>query len=241
MSSKSSRTPQNSGGQVVVQLDARLFYGVVAVIGVLAIFFIAFFLGRLSTGGGSATVSQQPIYQQVPATGGQTLQVQPGTQQQIQIPQGTGAQPGVAQVQGGQQAPFQAGQDPNKLRPADPAKVPIAADAPRLALPELVEKDYNWDFGSISPNEPAEKVFKLKNVGNKDLKISNVTSSCGCTAALVSENTIPAGQEAQLRVTYDPRVNKDKNAPITRYIDILSNDPAADQVRFTITAFVRDQ
>ncbi|MSP11367.1 MAG: DUF1573 domain-containing protein [Chloroflexi bacterium] len=239
MSSKSSRTPPNSGGQVVVQLDARLFYGVVAVIGVLAIFFIAFFLGRLSSGGGAAS---QPVYQNpaqvVPQ--GQTLQVQPGTQQQIQIPQSTGAQPGVAQVQGGQQPP-QAGQDPNKLRPADPAKVAIAPDAPRLALPELVEKDYNWDFGSISPNEPAEKVFKLKNIGNKDLKITNVTSSCGCTAALVSENTIPAGQEAQLRVTYDPRVNKDKNAPITRYIDILSNDPAADQVRFTITAFVRDQ
>jgi hypothetical protein len=32
-----------------------------------------------------------------------------------------------------------------------------------------------------------------------------------------------------------------ERGPITRYIDILSNDPAAPQVRFVITANVLDQ
>jgi hypothetical protein len=130
-------------------------------------------------------------------------------------------------------------QDPNLLKPADES-VPIG-DNPRLALPDLVATNFNWDFGSIPPNAPVEKVFTVKNVGTKELDISNVTSSCGCTAALISDKKLAPGAEGQLRVTYDPRVNKDAGKPITRYVDILSNDPAAKQVRFTITANVLAQ
>jgi len=51
---------------------------------------------------------------------------------------------------------------------------------------------------------------------------------------------VPAGGETQLRVSYDPRIRKDTGA-LTRYVDVLSNDPAAPQVRFTIMAFVLSQ
>jgi hypothetical protein len=178
-------------------------------------------LGRLTTS------SPQPQMAVVP-------------QQQIPLTQQQGQQPlQIQQVPPAQVPPLTQGRDPNLMKPAGD-DVPIG-DNPRLALPELAETDYNWDFGDIGPEEPVENVFTLKNVGTKELVIDRVTSSCGCTAALLSDKTIAPGEEAKLRVAYDPRVNKDRGRAITRYVDVLSNDPAAPQVRFTITAYVREQ
>lgn len=219
--SKTGKVARGSG-QVVIQLDQRLFYGIIAVIGIVAIFFVGLMLGRLTTAS-----PQQPQTAAFP-------------QQQVPLAQQQGQPLQVQQVQPGQQVPpFTQGRDPNLLKPAGD-DVPIG-DNPRLTLPDLVDTDYNWDFGDIGPEEVAEKVFTVKNTGTQDLVIDRVTSSCGCTAALLSEKTIPPGDEAQLRVSYDPRVNKDRGKAITRYVDILSNDPAAPQVRFTITAYVREQ
>jgi len=212
------KEPRTSGGQIVIQLDQRLFYGVIAVIGIVAIFLVGLMLGRLTSQATpqpqTATFAQQPI-PQLQQPGQQPLQLQ-----QVQPP------------------PFSEGRDPNLLKPAGD-DVPIG-DNPRLALPELVETDYNWDFGDIGPNETVEKVLSIKNTGTKELVIDRAMSSCGCTAALLSDKTIAPGEETQLRVSYNPAQYKDQGK-ITKYVDVLSNDPAAPQVRFTITAFVKEQ
>jgi len=214
---------ENGGTQVVIKLDQRVFYGLVAIIGVLGVFVVGVFLGRMLSGSSrqTAQLDRAAILQQM--------------QQQ--------AQPG--QVQPGQAQPFQA--QPGQANPfpqAVPAAKPPAGedvpigDNPRLAIPELADKNYTYDFGDIGPEEKVEKTFTIKNIGTKDLVIQDVSSSCGCTAALISEDVIPPGGEAQLLVTYDPRVNKDKGTFVTRKVRIRSNDPAAPLAEFTITANV---
>jgi len=217
--SKARKAAATGSGQVVIRVDQRLFYGLIAVIGIVAIFFIGLMLGRITS------PTPQPQTAALP-------------QQQVPLAQQQGQPLQVQQIPPGQVPPFTDDRDPNLLRPAGD-DVPIG-DNPRLALPDLVETDFNWDFGEIGPNDKVEEVLTIKNTGAKELVIDRATSSCGCTAALLSDKTIAPGEEAQLRVQYDPAQYKDRGA-VTKYVDVLSNDPAAPQVRFTITAFVQDQ
>ncbi|MFQ6058718.1 MAG: DUF1573 domain-containing protein [Anaerolineae bacterium] len=208
---KAKRT--SGSGQVVIRLDQRLFYGIVAVLGVLAVFFVGLWLGRAtlgSPGRSQAALPQQPL-------GQQAVPMQPGAEQAVPPWQG--------ETQAQMKATWPAGDS-----------MPIG-DNPRLALPELKEVNYTYDFGDIAPDQIVEKTFKVVNQGPKDLVIEDVSSSCGCTAALLSEDTIPPGGEAELRVTYDPRVNKDTGF-IQRKVRIKSNDPAAPLVEFTVAANV---
>jgi len=208
---------ENGGTQVVIRLDQRVFYGLVAIVGVLGVFVVGVFLGRMLSG--SSRVAQFTPGQ------AQQFQVQPG-QQQFQV------QPG----QPGQVNPFQQPAQSQASPPAG-ADVPIG-DNPRLAIPELEASNYVYDFGDIGPQQKVEKTFIIKNIGTKDLNIQDVSSSCGCTAALISENVIPPGGQAELLVTYDPRVNKDQGTFVTRKVRIRSDDPAAPLAEFSITANV---
>jgi hypothetical protein len=138
------------GGDVVIHIDQRAFFGLIAVVGIVAIFAIGLWLGRsLSSAGGLPVASQR-----APAAAQQQPQLQP----QQQLPPG------------GQ------GVDPNLLRPAG-ASVPIG-DNPRLALPTLEATDYVLDFGDISPSQPPiEEVVMVRNVGTKELVIDQTTAS----------------------------------------------------------------
>ena len=119
--------------------------------------------------------------------------------------------------------------------------VPFGTD-PRVTIPDIKDKAYTFDFGEVKPDQKVEKVLQLKNDGKSDLIIDNVSASCGCTAAVVSDDKVAAGQATDLRIGYDPRVNKDAGKFITRKVqekfhfadapnDIKTQD-------FTITANV---
>lgn len=212
-----------SGGQVVIRLDARLFYALLAGTAFLLALSLVFFVGlKLGQRGRQpVAIPQQPAAFQ-----------QPGIQQ---------VQPGVVQLQPGQaqQAPF----DQPAVRQARlPAgdEVPIG-DNPRLALPELAQTNYVYDFGKVPPDEVVETKIKVENKGTKPLVIKSVRASCGCTAANTGEDTIPPGESTELRVTYDPTYNNDAGKQITRQVMIESNDPAAPVVEFTIRADVQTQ
>lgn len=145
-----ARDRRATGNQVVIHVDQKVLFALLGLIGIVAIFFVGLTLGRVSSGASpQQTAVQAPLTSQ-PA---QPLQVQ----------------------QGQQPPPFAPGTDPNLLRPAGD-DIPIG-DNPRLAIPELVPLDFNWDFGDIRPDQAVEKVFTVKNTGTKPLEITKVTSS----------------------------------------------------------------
>jgi len=213
------QTQTSDAGGVVIQVDARAFLALVGVIGLVVIFGVGVLLGRALSpkAGPVAPVARAPFQSQQVAPG-QSFSVQPGQQDA---------------------SPFQ-GEVQSAARPPAGDEVPIG-DNPRLAIPELADKNYTYDFGDIPPDRKVEKTFTIVNKGTKDLVIYDVSSSCGCTAALVDKDTIPPGESADILVTYDPRVNKDQGRFITRKVRIKSNDPAAPLAEFTITANVLNQ
>jgi hypothetical protein len=93
----------------------------------------------------------------------------------------------------------------------------------------------SFDFGNIPPTAPVEHEFTVANKGGKDLNISNVRSTCGCTAAVVGHQLLKPGESTKLKVTFDPR---GRSGPQQKPVIISSNDPKSPQKTITITCVV---
>jgi hypothetical protein len=128
------------------------------------------------------------------------------------------------------------------------------SDAPRIVIPETKR-----DLGTVSQSQGMVTTeFMLKNEGQSDLVIDKLSSSCGCTSgSLVYQDqvgprfymaghgyeepdaswqvAIAPGDEAIVKVYYDPTVHTDLTGPVTRTVSIHSNDPVDFETKITIT------
>ena len=98
---------------------------------------------------------------------------------------------------------------------------------------EIVEKLH--DFGNATEGEKLTYVFKVKNSGTGPLLIDRVTTSCGCTAAVLKDKEVLPGGEGQIEVTFDTnRRGGDNHKTIT----IFSNDSTNPRAELEIRANV---
>lgn len=119
---------------------------------------------------------------------------------------------------------------PNPNAPGQPveASVPQA----NVDLPVL-----SWDWGDIARVPPVQQTFPIQNTGDQPLLITNVVTSCGCTTAHLSSSVIPAGQRADLLVTFDPNFHE-TSGPVTRLVWLETNDPDLPVVELRLDANV---
>lgn len=59
------------------------------------------------------------------------------------------------------------------------------------------------DFGVIPQGKPVSIEFKFTNSGDAALLITDVVTSCGCTASDYPKEPIPAGKSSTIKVTYN--------------------------------------
>ena len=91
------------------------------------------------------------------------------------------------------------------------------AKGPRIAVePE------NFDFGKSLQHKTLTKEFSIHNYGSEDHVIENVTTTCGCTAAVAGETTVPPGESTPLKVSLETRANVGQ---VERTVIVRSNDP----------------
>lgn len=94
---------------------------------------------------------------------------------------------------------------------------PAAKGGPHIVFPELT-----YDFGTVEQGEEVVHLFRFTNQGNQDLRIDGIKTSCGCTAAVVSSDILPPGQEGTISATFDTvHFAGEKVKTLTVY----SNDP----------------
>jgi len=100
------------------------------------------------------------------------------------------------------------------------------------------------------------KVFRIKNTGTDTLKLFNAHTSCHCTSVVVTTPTdespafkmdnmsswvgqVAPGKEAKITVTFDPAFHgPDVIGPVTRFVEVDTNDKAEPKLTFTITGNV---
>jgi hypothetical protein len=103
----------------------------------------------------------------------------------------------------------------------------------QTGAPRVVFKELERDFGRIKQGETVSYEFIFKNEGTAPLEVRRVATSCGCTAALVSQKEIAPGKEGRLKVSFDSR---GYSGQVVKYIYFDSNDPKQPQVELTIKA-----
>ncbi|MCR5861886.1 DUF1573 domain-containing protein [Flavobacterium sp. J372] len=96
-------------------------------------------------------------------------------------------------------------------------------------------KDFVFD--TISINDTMTHVFDVKNISDEDLIISKVGTSCGCTAAVISDSVVRPNNSAQVRVEFIAR--KEKTGDIKNSIVLRTNTEPPFTV-FYIKGFVKE-
>lgn len=104
--------------------------------------------------------------------------------------------------------------------------VVLAQDSTKIANgPKIKLAEATFDFGTVAQGTPVKHIFKFKNIGTDTLKIEQVRSSCGCTAA-ESSKIIPPQKDGQIEVNFNTASQMGK---VSKTVYIFSNDVEASQ------------
>jgi hypothetical protein len=109
---------------------------------------------------------------------------------------------------------------------------------PEPKAPKISVEPASFDFGKALPGKTLEKQFSIRNFGEADLVIEQITTTCGCTAALLDQGqkVIKPGESGQLRVRLETR---DYSGRVVRSVLVRSNDPAKNVLEVKVEATVQ--
>ena len=94
-----------------------------------------------------------------------------------------------------------------------------------------------WDFGSVFEGDKVEHTFKCRNLGNTDLVISKVESSCSdCLLSVSGPQTIAGGAEGKIKAIL---ITDKQRRDIAKKLYVNSNDPISPVVPLIVTGYVR--
>lgn len=91
------------------------------------------------------------------------------------------------------------------------------------------------DFGNILTGATVKRLVTLKNEGNEELTIKNVSAACGCTGTLLSNDRIAPGDSGILEITFDARKF---SGLVTKAVTFHTNDPQQKDVRIVFSATI---
>ena len=86
--------------------------------------------------------------------------------------------------------------------------------------PEITFNEASYDFGDIKQGDKVEHTFTFKNTGTEPLILSNVLTTCGCTASDWPRDPIAPGKEASITVKFN---SAGKMGRQNKVVTIVSN------------------
>ncbi|MEK6916300.1 MAG: DUF1573 domain-containing protein [Nanoarchaeota archaeon] len=82
-----------------------------------------------------------------------------------------------------------------------------------------------YDFGQVPQlGGVVSTNFTVTNSGDSDLKITSISTSCGCTSAKINNDLIKPGQSTILSVFFDPNFHKEPEGIFKRTVFLETND-----------------
>lgn len=92
--------------------------------------------------------------------------------------------------------------------------------------PVITFVESSYDFGDINQGDKVTHVFKFENTGTEPLILSNVNTTCGCTAPKWPREPIPPGEKGEVTVTFNSAGKMGKQ---NKVITIFSNATNAQE------------
>ncbi|MFA4990210.1 MAG: DUF1573 domain-containing protein [Candidatus Omnitrophota bacterium] len=94
---------------------------------------------------------------------------------------------------------------------------------------------YVWDCGKIKQGEVAAHNFTLKNDSAKALKITGVTTSCGCTVSEVKKKVLLPGESTPVEIKFN---SKGYSGAVQQFTYVNTDNVDKPVIRFIIKADV---
>jgi len=77
-----------------------------------------------------------------------------------------------------------------------------------------------FNFGKVNQGEIVRHTFKFKNTGDTDLTLTDVKTSCGCTASQWKKSATKSGESGEIEVSFN---SAGKMGPQKKSITVTSN------------------
>jgi len=97
--------------------------------------------------------------------------------------------------------------------------------------PVIKLEETSHDFGDIYQGEKVNYVFTLTNIGNQPLVLSEVVTTCGCTAPSWYREPIMPGKSGEIQITFNSENKMGRQNKGITILENAINSPA----RVTIT------
>jgi hypothetical protein len=91
------------------------------------------------------------------------------------------------------------------------------------------------EFGQIDAGGNIEINFEFSNAGNETLKITKISSSCGCLAVRLEKKEYAPGERGTLPVTF---FSRGYNGKLAKFVTVATNDEEKAKTRLKISGMV---
>lgn len=96
----------------------------------------------------------------------------------------------------------------------------FAQAEPSTNAPKLTFKESSFDFGEIHQGDVVSHNFKFENEGTSPLVLTNIGTTCGCTAPEWPREPIMPGESAEVVITFN---STGKSGIQNKIITVFSN------------------
>lgn len=103
---------------------------------------------------------------------------------------------------------------------------------------KIVFSEKSFDFGEIRQGDRVEHTFEFENTGNEPLILSDVRTTCGCTAPEWPREPVAPGEKASVKVLFN---STGKIGVQNKVITVMSNavnSPA--RVKIVTNVLIKD-
>ncbi len=115
-------------------------------------------------------------------------------------------------------------------RSSEPSPPTTTATAPK-AFPKAEMPETVFEFGKIEQGASMSHEFKIRNVGERPLRVDVASTTCKCTVGDMAENEIAPGEETDVLLEW---VAKTGPGPFRHGAVLSTNDPTQSSIELTV-------
>jgi hypothetical protein len=101
----------------------------------------------------------------------------------------------------------------------------------KARAPHFMVDSTERNFGTLREGEESKMIFKIQNVGERNLIIRKIETTCGCTAVLPGQRVLLSGKEMDLNVIFHSAGRSGKQRKV---ITLFCNDPRQPKIQLVV-------